>query len=239
MRKILLIGLIILIAASSFIAFSLYSKFYYNNFFGSQYSYPGMMGGMFNSQYSYYGQNVYMRQMIPINEAIYLMRNPPSYAHVFTSNDSIVFTSHEIDIVVLTMGHERAINLTGLTPPSYAQHDVFVIYGLINPTLIIPSGATVRVTVINLDKDMYHNFVITPLSPPYPYNVMMMSGGMMGGGMMGKFITMMPLLPPANYNQGYAYEFSYTFTLQPGSYWYICTYPGHAEMGMYGEILVG
>lgn len=60
---------------------------------------------------------------------------------------------------------------------------------------------------------------------------------MMGGGMMGRFITMMPLLPPANYNQGYAYEFSYTFTLQPGNYWYICTYPGRAETGMYGEIL--
>ncbi len=50
---------------------------------------------------------------------------------------------------------------------------------------------------------------------------------------------MMPFLPPANYAQGVAHEYVYsaTFSTQ-ASLWYLCTYPGHAQMGMYGEVLV-
>jgi Copper binding proteins, plastocyanin/azurin family. len=52
-------------------------------------------------------------------------------------------------------------------------------------------------------------------------------------------IGMTPMLPYANYNSGQAYEFSFTTTLsQPSVYYYVCEYPGHAEMGMYGEIVV-
>jgi len=49
----------------------------------------------------------------------------------------------------------------------------------------------------------------------------------------------MPVLPNENKQQGYAYEYADSVTLsQPGTYWYICTYPGHAEEGMYGKIIV-
>lgn len=194
---------------------------------------------LMNQMFGNYGLNPYSHgypttygTLIPIQQAITLMKSPPSYAHVFTNNNSIVFTSQEINLVVLTMGHKRAENLTGR--PSPTDGNVFVIYALINPTLIIPQGATIHVTVINLDAGDYHNFVITTEAPPYPYNLMM-GGGMMNGG---RFITMMPLLPPANYQTGYAYEFQYTFTLHQGVFWYVCTYPGHAEGGMYGEIIV-
>ena len=100
------------------------------------------------------------------------MRSPPSYDHVFSKNNSIVFTSHQIYLVVLTMGQKRAENLTGMN----ASGNVFVIYGLVNPTLIMPSNAQIHVTVINLDAGDYHNFVVTSQPPPYRYNVMM--GGM-------------------------------------------------------------
>lgn len=167
--------------------------------------------------------------------------NPPPNAYVCPKNNSIIFTSSNVNLIVLTMGHIRAENLTGRTPPAYAQHNVFVIYGLINPTLIIPEGAIIHVTVINLDAGDCHNFVITTISPPYSYNVMM-GGNMMNNMMMNKnryFISMMPLLPHANYSAGEAYEYSYTTSISsPGTYWYVCTYPGHAEMGMYGKILV-
>jgi plastocyanin len=56
--------------------------------------------------------------------------------------------------------------------------------------------------------------------------------GMMSG-------TWMPYLPPADYGQGSAHEYSYTFTLsQSGTAWYLCTYPDHAESGMYGTITI-
>jgi len=170
--------------------------------------------------------------LVPIDQAISLMRSPPSYAHVFSKNDSIVFTSHQIDLVVLTMGHKRAENLTGMN----ASGNVFVIYGLVNPTLIMPSNAQIHVTVINLDAGDYHNFVVSSQPPPYQYNVMMGGMQMMGGG---KMDTMMPYLPPADYSTEQAHQYQYTFTLNQGEFWYICTFPGHAENGMYGEIVVG
>ncbi len=58
----------------------------------------------------------------------------------------------------------------------------------------------------------------------------------MGPGMM----VNMEWLPPANYGEGYAASYSYSLVMEyPGIYWYVCTYPGgHAEEGMYGEIIV-
>ncbi|MCY0859235.1 MAG: sulfocyanin-like copper-binding protein [Sulfolobaceae archaeon] len=267
MKKPILIGLILLIIAITIPAFAIayqryqsyyysptanyqgyYSSFNYNTSYG-QYYYGGigymysMMQNMFSIMGGYY-RGEFGNGEIPISQAIQMIHQIPPYAHVFPSNDSIVFTSTDITLIVLAMGHERAINLTGYIPPSYAHadHDVFVIYGLINPTLIIPAGATVQLIFINLDDNMYHNFVVTTYPPPYPYNVMpeTMMGGMMGGYYSGyRTLFYMPYIPYANYAQGYAYEYSTTFVLSsPGTYWYLCTYPGHAELGMYGELIV-
>jgi rusticyanin len=100
---------------------------------------------------------------------------------------------------------------------------------LINPTLVIPSGAVVQFTVVNLDDDMYHNLVVSSYGPPFGYMSMQ---GMMSG-------NWMPYLPPADYAQGSAQEYSYALQLnQPGTFWYVCTYPGHAQSGMYGRLIV-
>jgi FtsP/CotA-like multicopper oxidase with cupredoxin domain len=58
------------------------------------------------------------------------------------------------------MMSDDAVNITGTHPSSYSKGDVFVISGLINPTLVVPKGATVQFTIINLDEDMYHNLAI-------------------------------------------------------------------------------
>ncbi|QXJ29253.1 Rusticyanin [Saccharolobus shibatae B12] len=244
-KKLLLIGVIITVVVASVVGYA----YYYNNYlpvqnsvtyYNQQLQYMGyyaqgnygMMGkGMYHMMGYYGGYEMMYENTIPISEAISMMRNVPSYVKVFSNNNTLLFTSSNIVLVVLGMGHERAINLTGQQPPAYAQHDVFVIYGLINPTLIIPRGATVQVVFINLDDDMLHNIAITPVPPPYPYYPMMY--------IRMNTIGMTPMLPYANYNSGQAYEFSFTTTFsQPGVYYYVCEYPGHAEMGMYGEIVV-
>jgi rusticyanin len=169
-------------------------------------------------------------QSVTIQEAIRMMRTTPSYANVMASNNTVGFDSQAVSIFAVAIMPDKAVNLTGMRPPSYSSDDVFVIYGLINPTLVIPSGASVQLTVVNLDDDMYHNLVVSPVGPPYPY--MAMQGMMISG-------YWMPFLPPADYSQGTAHEYSYTLTLnQPGTYWYLCTYPDHAESGMYGRITV-
>ncbi len=198
----------------------------------------------------------YAIQSVSIGAAIDAMRDPPGNAMVFQANNTVIFAgAQNTTILALSMGGDRAMNLTGRQLPSYASDNVFVIYGLINPTLVVPRGSDVRLVIVNLDEDAYHNFVLTSLAPPYSYMPMqgmmwtnstswypgmMMGGGMMGGGSRSIFAVMTPMLSPADYGQGSASFYASTFALSVpgGSYWYICTYPGHAQMGMYGRIIV-
>jgi rusticyanin len=186
---------------------------------------PGIMGpNMMDTQNIMTIQG----QPISVQQAIQMMRSIPSYAKVVSHNNTIIFSSKDANIVALAMMPERAVNLTGMLLPSYSKGDVFVIYGLINPTLVIPKGTSVQFRVINLDDDMYHNLAISSFSPPYPYMAMMSSI---------QYNRMMSFLPRAN--EGLAHEYSYTLTLdQSGNLWYLCTYPGHAQDGMYGKIVV-
>ncbi len=189
---------------------------------------PDMMGNAVT------GKGIY--KTIPIKDAISEMNSLPNYAQVVRDNDTIVLSSSTIDLGAFAMMGQDAINVTGYNPPSsaHAQGDAFAIGGLINPTLVVRSGSQLNITLVNLDEDMTHNFVITSSAPPYAY---MSMNSMMSGN--GGFLSMMPILPNEEKQQGYAYEFSNSVTLsQSGTYWYICTYPGHAEEGMYGQIIV-
>ena len=136
--------------------------------------------------------------------------------YVYASN-STVYINGSADLPVM-MGPMNA-------PSMYS----FEILGLINPTLLISQGALVNFTVVNVDTDSYHNFVLSHSGPPY-YN---MGNMMQGYGMMYS----MGYLPPVH-SGSYAYtNISYEFS-SPGTYWYLCTYPGHAANGMYGKIVV-
>src|SRR5215813_15651811 len=125
------------------------------------------------------------------------IHNTPSYAKVISHNNTIIFSSKDPSIVALAMMHERAVNLTGLMLPSNSKGDVFVTYGLINPTLVIPKGSSVQFRIINLDDGMNHDLSISSVRPPYPYIAM---SSMQSNGMMS-------FLPPTD--EGLAHEYSY------------------------------
>lgn len=185
---------------------------------------PGMMGSYSSGSGSY--------KTTSIKDVTGKINSLPNGANLNKDTDTITFDSTSIDLTSFAMMGDDAINTTGYSPPSSAHSggDVFVIGGLINPTLVVKSGTQLRVTLINLDEDMSHNLVITESAPPYSTMSMMNSGG---------FLNTMPILPNDEKDQGYAYEYTNSITLsQPGTYWYICTYPGHAEEGMYGKIIV-
>ncbi|OWP57142.1 MAG: rusticyanin [Thermoplasmatales archaeon B_DKE] len=131
--------------------------------------------------------------------------------------NSTIFINGTTDLPIL-MGPMNA-------PSMYS----FEILGIINPTLVIKQGSEVHFTVINVDTDSYHNFVLSHFGPPYA-----VMGSMMEGN---SFLNSMQYLPPVH-SGNYAYlNFSYTFS-DSGTYWYLCNYPGHAENGMYGKIVV-
>lgn len=181
-------------------------------------------------------------QEISIDKTAQMMKDVPMYAKVIPENNSIVYDSQNIKLIVLATDHEGAINLTSNRIPGYASDDVFVIYGLVNPTLVIHHGVTTNldIIVVNLDKDMYHNFVFTSLSPPYSYMVMQ---GMMNKNpqQQGTIMQMTPYLPPLSQVRtgmvAHEYMYSVQINMQT-NLWYFCTYPGHAQSGMYGKVLV-
>lgn len=125
----------------------------------------------------------------------------------------------------------------------------FSIFGEINPILEVKQRIDVRFVAINVDTDAYHNFVITTEGPPYynSYGGMMSDqygnnysyGGMMNGfyGLNNSYGYMMGYLPPQSSGRFAFVNVSYDFSSN-GTYWYLCTYPGHAAEGMYGEIVV-
>jgi rusticyanin len=140
----------------------------------------------------------------------------PADVYVSVSNSTIYVNGSATLLVV--MGPMNA-------PSMYS----FEIFGIINPTVVIKDGSVVNFTVVNVDTDSYHNFVLSQQGPPY--NDM---GNMMGSS--GLMFSMQYLNP--EHSGIYSYQnVSYTFS-SPGTYWYLCTYPGHAANGMYGEILV-
>ena len=191
---------------------------------GGSGGYAGMMGGTGSSILS---------SRINISTAESYANKSPSYAYAYPSNNTVLFTSNNITLVVLAMGVQRAINLTHEQPPasdSNSAGNTFVIDGLINPTLIITKGAIVHIEFINLDSSEYHNVIMTATGPPYQYMPMSAMNGI---------VSMMPIIQPANYSGGTASEYNCIVVFDNfGTYWYICIYPGHAQMGMYGKIVV-
>ena len=139
-------------------------------------------------------------------------------ALAFASNDTLWFPSGPVTLVVY------------LSPQ---EHDLtFVVQGLVNPTIHLSAGSHVTIAEVNLDGDMYHNWALSTQGPPY--------GSMprMGGGMMGSGTFMaMTMLGPASASGYWSQQASFTATA--GSYWYLCTYTGHAADGMYGSFIVG
>ncbi len=112
----------------------------------------------------------------------------------------------------------------------------FEMFGMINPVLVVKGGSSVHFQMINVDSDSYHNFVISSIQPPYQYN--MMGEGMMSWGVNSTgFMTMMNYLQPMHTGTYEYANMTYNFG-NPGTYWYLCTYPGHAQLGMYGKIVV-
>lgn len=214
-----------------------YSSIPQTNYTGQQSQLgAGMMSGGYNQGYQMgsgmmgngYGQTF---KTITIKDAS-TSSQLQSDVQVAKDTNTITFNSQNVNIVALSMMGDDAKNMTGSSLPSYAKDDAFVIGNMIDPTLVIKTGTQLTVTSINLDEDMAHNFVIMTTAPPYSYMPMqnMMSVGV---------VAMMPVLPNDDVKDRYAYELSYTVTLsQPGTYWYVCTYPGHAEQGMYGKIIV-
>lgn len=130
-------------------------------------------------------------------------------------------------------GTEVTIDMVAVQPGHHDQ--TYEVAGLTDPTLIVPRGATVHLTLVNMDygDNMEHGLILTPAPPPYPSMSMMYTG---------PGIVRMAALPwrsEQDVAQARYAMLSTTFVARdPGTYWYVCPTPQHAEQGMYGRFVV-
>jgi hypothetical protein len=73
-------------------------------------------------------------------------------------------------------GKDVVIDLVAVQPGHKDQ--TFEVHGLVDPTLVVPLGATVHLNLVNMDygDNMEHAVIITPAPPPYPFMPMMATG---------------------------------------------------------------
>ena len=187
----------------------------------------GMMNGGYASGarngygYGMMGGGATQGQPMTWSAAQQAIQNSAPGATVNTTDNSLTFTGTRIHLNVIAVQPGK-------------PDTTFEIGGLVDPTLHIPRGANVTLTLINMDygRDMPHGLVLTRQAPPYPY----MGTGMMSGGN-----GIPPLaarttdnLQSATYTSG---TLQFTATT-PGTYYYLCQVPGHAQHGMYGKIVI-
>lgn len=126
--------------------------------------------------------------------------------------------------------HTKTVRLAVLASPEGQPDETFRIAGMVNPSIVVPRGANVTIQLVNADMGMRHDFVVTAGQPPFPYMAMMAAPPAFPG-------SASPVLA-ASSTSGMQ---SITITFKadsPGSYTYLCTYPGHAQRGMYGMLIV-
>jgi FtsP/CotA-like multicopper oxidase with cupredoxin domain len=103
----------------------------------------------------------------------------------------------------------------------------FRIAGLVNPKIIVPSGARVRIQVINADPDAAHGLVITASGTPSSMPASRTA-------FTGSALWFLGNPTDAGMHTG---TLAFTATT-PGSYQYLCPVPGHAQKGMAGSFIV-
>lgn len=138
----------------------------------------------------------------------------PPGASADSRTGTITFTSPDVAFTVVAV------------PPG-GPDMTFRIGGLVNPTLVVPRDATVRVEFINADSDEAHGWEVTGDGPPFEF-------GLGPAALAGALAR--PLGDPTS--AGYGAE-SITFRAgRAGRYQYACPMPGHAQMGMHGGFIV-
>jgi len=159
---------------------------------------------------------------INLNNAEELLAATTKSAEVQKSGNIVVFHGDKIAITMVAV------------QPRYPD-TTFEVAGLVNPTLVVPAGSKVTLTLINMDYGprMNHGVVITEDRPPYPIFGMM--------GIPDAYIGIQVLSPRNSANEQSALypTASVSFTApEPGTYYYLCQYYDHASRNMYGRFIV-
>ena len=150
-------------------------------------------------------------------QAIALGSQAPAGARIDRAARTITFTT-------------GGVHLTAVASPAGGPDETFRIAGLVNPTVVVPTGAKVSIQVINADPDTAHGLVISASSGRSSWMPVMTSRP----AFIGSALWFLGNPTTAGMHAG-----TLTFTAAtPGTYHYLCPVPGHAQKGMTGTFTV-
>jgi rusticyanin len=124
----------------------------------------------------------------------------------------------------------RQVELVALASPEGGPDMTWNVAGLVNPTIVLPTGARVTVHVFDADPDTAHGWELTSTAPPYPPMAMMAAPVALPGA------VAMPVRG-ATAQRWFGRTVRFTAT-DAGTFYYLCQVPGHAQQGMYGTLVV-
>ena len=137
--------------------------------------------------------------------------------------------NHRARIVTYTSAR---VELVALGSPPGNPDETWNIAGMVNPTVLIHTGAQVTMHFFNADadKDTWHGWLLTTVRPAYPRQL----------------TQRVPLAFPGAVARPVRGETAHRWfgrtvhfiAARAGTYYYLCQVLGHARMGMYGELVV-
>ncbi len=159
-----------------------------------------------------------------------------------SNNAGQTFTPQELQQLGLTVAKGATVigntlHYNGLRPevvalgaPPGRPGMFWEVGGKINPTIVVAPKSEITLVFADGDPGQHHGFELTTAAPPYA-RMAMMSGSVASPG---AFI--MPVEPPSG-NTWHGETITFTAP-SPGTYYYICPVPGHAQQGMWGRFVV-
>jgi rusticyanin len=123
-----------------------------------------------------------------------------------------------------------SVRLAVLASPSGGPDETFRIAGMVNPAIVVKTGAHVSIQVINSDPDTAHGLVITASHARFSWMPMITASP----AFPGSALWFLGNPTPAGMHAG---TLSFTATA-PGTYRYLCPVPRHAQEGMAGTFIV-
>jgi rusticyanin len=123
-----------------------------------------------------------------------------------------------------------AVHLTVVASPPGGPDETFRAAGMVTPTIVVPVGAQVTLSLVNADPDTAHGLVVATSGARSTYMPMMTAQPAFSGSA----LWFLGVPTSAGMHTG-----TITFTARTaGSYSYYCPVPGHAQKGMVGPFVV-
>ena len=149
-------------------------------------------------------------------------------AAINSSANTVTYTGRKVTLVFLA--DPASLHLT--TPK-------WQLDGLLNPTVTVPRGAHVAIDFINADKgapspmmQQMHGFYVTATPPPFAM-FPLTEAFPVPGTLLGDLPPQQPFWSPTGMMMR-----SEPFRAPSGTYYYLCPDMGHAQMGMWGKLIV-